>query len=337
MNRRTTFRITSTLPLLAAIVVLAGAPGAASAAPISCETFSECNVGTCLEDGTCEASPTNNGHSCQTGNDCSVGKCSNGTCEGTPADDGTVCESFDLCSEQNGTCLGGQCAAAKFPSGSPCRQDLLGPCFTGTCTTIFTVTFCSPEPKCDPAPDACDFHCNIFTGACESMPTHICDTQCTTGTCEPTEDFSFTCTNTADRPDSTPCQDGSTCTVNDKCQAGDCIGGELTGGQVCGNAVVEAPEECDDGDTEFANGEACDADCNLVPCGKPTNSTGELPKASDALFTLKVAVNSATCALSVCDVNNSGGVTATDALITLKKAVSSPVTLNCPRGGGGGV
>jgi hypothetical protein len=83
-------------------------------------------------------------------------------------------------------------------------------------------------------------------------------------------------------------------------------------------------------------GEACDAECNLVPCGKPTNSTGELPKASDALFTLKVAVNSATCALSVCDVNSSGGVTATDALITLKKAVSSPVTLNCPPGGGGG-
>ncbi|HXC51619.1 MAG TPA: hypothetical protein VN634_12085 [Candidatus Limnocylindrales bacterium] len=331
MNRRITFRIISTLSLIAS---LAGA-GAVSAASVSCETFNECTVGTCLEDGTCEETPGNNGHSCQTLDACTVGKCLNGTCEASPADDGTPCEAFDLCAEQNGTCSGGECIAEKIPDGAPCRQDLLNPCFTGTCTTVFTVTFCSPEPKCDPAPDSCDFHCNIFTGECESTPTHICDTQCTTATCEPDEDSGYTCSNPVDRPDSTPCEDGSTCTVNDKCQAGDCIAGEPGGGQECGNGVVEDPEECDDGDTEFVNGEACDAECNLVPCGKPTNSTGELPKASDALFTLKVAVNSATCALSVCDVNSSGSVTASDALIVLKKAVSSPVTLNCPRGGGG--
>jgi len=52
--------------------------------------------------------------------------------------------------------------------------------------------------------------------------------------------------------------------------------------------------------------------------------------AADALLALKAAVGAASCALCVCDVNDSGSVTATDALLILRTAVSLPSDLECP-------
>jgi hypothetical protein len=52
--------------------------------------------------------------------------------------------------------------------------------------------------------------------------------------------------------------------------------------------------------------------------------------ATDALFSLGVAVGTAQCLACVCDVNGSGSVTATDALLTLQAAVGQPVELICP-------
>jgi hypothetical protein len=60
---------------------------------------------------------------------------------------------------------------------------------------------------------------------------------------------------------------------------------------------------------------------------------GESPRsitASDALYILRAAVGSETCALCVCDVNNSITITATDALVVLRRAVGQPVELTCP-------
>ena len=64
-------------------------------------------------------------------------------------------------------------------------------------------------------------------------------------------------------------------------------------------------------------------------CGQP-QSTGTKPTASDCACILKVSVKLVTCELCVCDVNNSTNVSSTDALQCLRKAVSLPVTLNCP-------
>ena len=52
--------------------------------------------------------------------------------------------------------------------------------------------------------------------------------------------------------------------------------------------------------------------------------------ATDALFSLGVAVGTSQCLACVCDVNGSGSVTATDALLTLQAAVGQPVELICP-------
>lgn len=98
----------------------------------------------------------------------------------------------------------------------------------------------------------------------------------------------------------------------------------------CGNSVVESPETCDDGDTIFAVGDFCSADCTAFSCGIPTKIDAADPRTSDALFVLKAAVQASNCDARVCDVNNSGSVTASDALVILKRAVGQPVELNCP-------
>src|SRR6185369_6393232 len=65
-----------------------------------------------------------------------------------------------------------------------------------------------------------------------------------------------------------------------------------------------------------------------LTCGQPI-STGEQPKASDALFILKTSVGSSACVLCACDVNASGSITAPDALLTLRKSVGQSVALKC--------
>jgi hypothetical protein len=99
---------------------------------------------------------------------------------------------------------------------------------------------------------------------------------------------------------------------------------------VCGNGEIESGEQCDDGDDEFEFGEHCDSNCEMVPCGRPTHSTGDSPKSSDALYTLKAGVQAVACAMAVCDVNNSQTLTTTDALMVLKKSVGLAVLFHCP-------
>ncbi|HXC49406.1 MAG TPA: hypothetical protein VN634_00860 [Candidatus Limnocylindrales bacterium] len=97
----------------------------------------------------------------------------------------------------------------------------------------------------------------------------------------------------------------------------------------CGDGVVAAGEQCDDGNSLFTPGEDCGVACVKIPCGRPTNSTGALPKTSDALFTLKAAVAQVTCSVKVCDTDANGKITTTDALKILRAAVGQVVTLTC--------
>jgi len=64
-------------------------------------------------------------------------------------------------------------------------------------------------------------------------------------------------------------------------------------------------------------------------CGQPS-STGDSPTATDALTALRAAVSLAQCLLSVCDVDGTGSITASDALIILKVAVGQSIMLGCP-------
>lgn len=331
MNHRKRCRPQSKLLLIAAIAFFTLGPGFAQAAPVPCDTGDPCTAGICLEDGTCEATPANNGASCETFNTCMPGVCSNGQCQESPGNNGASCKTFEACRQENGTCSQGECVSAALPDGSACREDVMGPCIIGTCSTFANFSFCDATLKCGEWTDPCALNCNFETGDCETTPTHICDDACTTATCTQTGDYEYACTQVKNRADDTPCNDLSSCNgAQDKCESGECTGSGSPGGAVCGDGGVDAPEQCDDGDTVFEFGDYCDQLCVFVPCGKPTKSSGALPKASDALFALKAAVRSASCDPSVCDVNNNGTITASDALLILKKAVGTAVTLSCP-------
>jgi hypothetical protein len=52
--------------------------------------------------------------------------------------------------------------------------------------------------------------------------------------------------------------------------------------------------------------------------------------ASDALYILSAAVGTVSCELCLCDVDDSGAVTAVDALETLQSAIGLDVELICP-------
>jgi hypothetical protein len=71
-------------------------------------------------------------------------------------------------------------------------------------------------------------------------------------------------------------------------------------------------------------------------CGDPVDPPtfiGEFPavvNATDALFTLRTAVSLESCSLCVCDLDDSGSVTASDALALLLLAVGQPGSLDCP-------
>jgi hypothetical protein len=67
----------------------------------------------------------------------------------------------------------------------------------------------------------------------------------------------------------------------------------------------------------------------LGDCGQPATS-GNAPTASDALFVLRAATGSQTCEPCVCDVDDSGGVSASDALRVLRRAVGQTIELLCP-------
>ncbi len=98
----------------------------------------------------------------------------------------------------------------------------------------------------------------------------------------------------------------------------------------CGNAAVEEPESCDDGDTDFVPGDFCSSTCDDFACGVPTSAESALPKTSDALFVLKAAVATSNCDVRVCDANGNGSVTSADALLILRVAVGQDVELACP-------
>jgi cysteine-rich repeat protein len=93
---------------------------------------------------------------------------------------------------------------------------------------------------------------------------------------EPTPTPTATATPTATNPTPTPTATG-TPTVT------------ATPNQVCGNATLESPEQCDDGN--LTNGDGCSAICQLEPCGAAPRSGCRLPavaKKSSLALTDKV-------------------------------------------------
>lgn len=67
----------------------------------------------------------------------------------------------------------------------------------------------------------------------------------------------------------------------------------------------------------------------VATCGQPA-TYGDGPMSSDALFVLRAAVGQNACNRCICDVDDSGTITATDALAVLQDAVGLTVVDGCP-------
>ncbi|MBN1770157.1 MAG: hypothetical protein JXB32_02755 [Deltaproteobacteria bacterium] len=200
----------------------------------------ECDDGGLVSGDGCEADCTfscTETAECDDGDPCDGAESCNDTthvCESTdPPDDGTACDADgtpttrDICLSES--CGASVCGDAYVDSGtSPPEQ-----CEDGN--TVF-------GDGCDP--DDCRYSCVAALdcsdgNTCNGVET--CNT--TTHVCLP----------------GTPPADGTACTLPGggagECRAGECI----TAG--CGNGVVGAGEECDDGN--YVSGDGCEPDCQF--------------------------------------------------------------------------
>jgi cysteine-rich repeat protein len=164
------------------------------------------------------------------------------------------------------TCTGSsaQCPANAFvPSGTTCR--LAG----GICDVAETCTGSSAQCPADQLRPS-----NIVCRAA----IHDCDAaENCTGT-------SVACPADDVQPDGTPCNDQSTCTVNDTCTSGVCSGDF----NLCGNGALNAScgEECDDGN--LADGDGCDSSCRYELACAPAPLSGCKQPVSPAQATFQI-------------------------------------------------
>jgi len=203
-------------------------------------------------------------------------------------------------------------------------------CTTDTCNTALNGGTCQHAAKnCADNFGCTTDSCDAATGDCLHVPNDAaCNDQnvCTDDVCT----VQSGCATTANDD---PCDDNNSCTTDDACVAQVCTGTPIDGCGVCGDGQVGGSEECDDGNSTFATGEYCGANCVLVPCGKPTGTA--LPvKSSDAQYTLRAAVGLVSCCLRVCDVDGLGTIVASDAQRLLRIAVGQSLALLCPTTGG---
>ncbi|MFN2376194.1 MAG: hypothetical protein ABR538_06635 [Candidatus Binatia bacterium] len=245
--------------------------------------------------------------------------------QGETCDDGNLVDG-DGCSSlcQNEKCLAqtpdpGYPAVPLCDDGKPCTEDF--------CNTNQNGGTCRHRAKtCDDGIACTADSCHPVSGECVAVPNDgACDDD---NVC--TQDFCSVSSGCSTVASTAPCDDGDSCTEGDQCIDSQCVGMTVPSCAVCGDGVAAGDEECDDGNATFTFGEYCGEGCRLIPCGKPTNSTGTAPRSSDALFTLRAAVGQATCSPRVCDADGNGNIVASDAQRILRAAVGQNVVLQCP-------
>lgn len=326
--------------------------GCESGEAVDCSSEDDaCNEGACDEDSnSCVAVPANEGDPCDDEAFCTVAdRCQAGICGGDARDCADEFEcTVDSCDEDGDSCLhmasDALCSNGLFCDGAEtCSADV--GCLPGTPADCSFLDSQCEQGVCDEGSDSCEVEPANSGGDCSDEDICTTNDTCIEGHCEGTPiDCSHlddachvgTCNVVSGVCEAEPgnegfdCDDGDECTENDACSGGECLGESIEGcGVVCGDGVQEGDEQCDDGDTTFVPGEYCRANCTRVPCGQPTD-VGSVPRAADALFTLRTVVGQLTCDRRVCDPDNNGLIQAADALRLLRIAVGQSLTLNCP-------
>jgi len=214
-----------------------------------------CGNGTVDGDEVCDDGNMVSGDGCET--DCSF-SCDNANPDtgDKKCDDGNPCNGVETCKDTHACAPG-----TNADDGSVCdgtKICVAGACVEDTCGDGFT----SKSEECDDANtangdgcDACKFSCVSSDAArdCSGLDPcvgNICD------------DATHTCGNAIGAGD--VCALDSVC-LNNVCTA-----------IACGDGVMQAGEDCDDGNT--ASGDGCESDCTLpvsASCGNGVRDTGE--------------------------------------------------------------
>jgi len=257
---------------------------------LTCTDGNLCTTDTCNPARGCVF--TNNAAPCSDGNACTTGDtCAGGSCQaGSPLQctDGNGCTD-DTCSPASGCVFTNN--AASCDDGIFCNGA--DTCASGACTAHGGDPCAGTGQRCDEAAQRC------LVLECTSLSDQACDdgNACTDDSCNVAGGTCQHVSNTS------PCSDGNACTTGDTCAGGSCQAGtplvcddgdvctsdacEATTGCVftaaptgcppepasCGNGVLDAGEECDDGNT--LDGDGCQSGCVLPVCGDGVRDAGE--------------------------------------------------------------
>ena len=226
-----------------------------------CDDQDPCTLADVCLDGACTPGPDQ--LSCTDDNPCTDDLCESGAgcsyiANNAPCDDGDACTEADICLEME--CLPGE--PVQCPDGGG-----------GACVSVFcdSEAGCQLENNTDPCDDAnpCTGNDLCQDGACAGDPVSCDDgLACTLDSCDPE-------TGCINEPVDGLCSTEVTCSES-LCEPGvGCV--EQVVNDCCGNGVVEAGEDCDDGNV--VDGDACAPDCSSELCyddwqvGAPCNGT----------------------------------------------------------------
>lgn len=165
----------------------------------SCDPLQGCQMGVALD--------CNDGNPCTEDSCAPVSGCVHELLDAVPCDDGNQCTDGDLC--ETGVCIAG--VAKECADDDPCTDNFCDP--QQGCVSTLNAAPCDDDDLCTTG-DFC--HLGECTGAGE-LP---CDdgNSCTDDSCDPQAGCQFL----ANFDD---CDDGSKCTVGDKCSNGWCLPG----------------------------------------------------------------------------------------------------------------
>lgn len=200
-----------------------------------CDDKDSCTHSDSCFNGLCEGIPLN----CDDNEICTSDYCEAGKCKHAPATGNLVCEDNNFCTPSS-FCVAGKCQGfdqVNCDDGNPCTDDVCDPVL-GKCVNTYNTAPCEDG-------DACTNNGVCSNGSCQSQPINCLpvDNVCLVGEC-----INGVC-HYQPNPAVVTCDDSNSCTLDDTCTSGACIGTPI---------VCSPIDECHD--TQCTNGE-----CVQVP------------------------------------------------------------------------
>jgi hypothetical protein len=218
--------------------------------PVICDDQNPCTADLCNSDSGCDSTPTDG--PCEDGNKCTISDlCSEGECTpGEPrnCNDGNICTD-DACAPQTG-CIHTP-NLTPCDDGDPCTQTDV--CGGGECLGGDPLS-CSDDVFCNGAE-----LCKSGIGCEPGLPPNTNDgVECTFDFCDEDADV------VVHEAQHGQCDTGGLC-KDDYCDiVVGCVSETLS--DCCGNSIVEAGEECDEGAGNADLPDTCRMNCQLPDC-----------------------------------------------------------------------